>query len=187
MQTNNTATTNTQYVVNALSERSVEIDPFLQTAGVTELFHTPDQHAYATILNAGHAEHWPLANRPFRLWLRNHLFRLSGAAPSDRMISQLLNTMEGHALFNGAEQRVFVQIAEADGAIYLDLANDRWQAVEITADGWQIVDHPPVKFRRPRGMAPLPTPQRPGTLDDLRAFVSIGSDSDWILMGLLPN
>src|SRR5438132_13394097 len=93
MQTSTTFS-NTQYVDNALSERSAEIDPFLQSAGVTELFHTPDQHAYATILHDGHAEHWLLASRTFRLWLRNHLFRLSGAAPSDRMIGQHLHTME---------------------------------------------------------------------------------------------
>src|SRR6266446_2410666 len=155
-----TTSTKAPYVENALSERSAEIDQFLQTAGVTELFHTPDQHAYATILNAGHAEHWLLASRTFRLWLRNHLFHLTGAAPSDRMIGQHLNTMEGHALFDGLEHRVFVRIAESDGAIYLDLANTQWQAVEITADGWRVVDNPPVKFRRPRGMAPLPIPER---------------------------
>src|SRR2546421_10235147 len=107
----NTAEANTQHVDDALSERSTEIEPFLQTAGVTELFHTPDQHAYATILNAGHAEHWLLASRTFRLWLQNHVFRLTGTAPSDRMIGQLLKTLEGHALFDGAEQRVFVRIA----------------------------------------------------------------------------
>jgi hypothetical protein len=158
------------------------IEPFLQSAGVTELFHTPDQQAYATILNAGHSEHWQLASRTFRLWLRNHLFRLSGSAPSDRIAGQLLNTMEGHALFDGPEHRVFVRIAEANDAVYLDLANTQWQAVEITADGWQVVDSPPVKFRRPRGMAPLPTPQRHGTLEDLRAFLNISSEADWILL-----
>src|SRR5207302_144828 len=123
-----------------------------------------------------------LASRTFRLWLRNHLFRLSGAAPSDRMIGQHLHTMEGHALFDGTEHRVFVRIAEADGTIYLDLANTQWQAVEITADGWQVIDNPPVKFRRPRGMAPLPSPDRHGSLDDLRACINLTSKHDWILL-----
>lgn len=174
--------TNMQYDDNALSDRSAEIDPFLQTAGVTELFHTPDQHAYATILNAGHAEHWLLASRTFRLWLKNHLFHLSGAVPGERMVSQHLATMEGHALFDGLQHRVFVRIADADGAIYLDLANTQWQAVEITADGWRVVDNPPVKFRRPRGMAPLPIPERHGILNDLRAFINVTTEADWIVL-----
>jgi hypothetical protein len=171
-----------QHIDHTLSERSAEIEPFLQTAGVTELFHTPDQLAYATILNAGHAEHWPLASRTFRLWIKNHLYHLSGSVPPDRMVSQLLATLEGHALFDGPEHRVFVRIAEADSAIYLDLANDQWQAVEITSDGWQVVDNPPVKFRRPRGMAPLPTPERNGNLDDLRDFINLTTEADWVLV-----
>src|SRR2546421_5077219 len=177
-----TSDTYDQYIKNAVSNHSAEIEPFVQMAGVTQLFHTPDQHAYATILNTGHAEHWPLASRMFRLWLKHHVFHLSGSVPPERMISQLLATMEGHALFDGAEHRVFVRIGEADGAIYLDLANSQWQAVEITAEGWHIVDHPPVKFRRPRGIAPLPAPARFGRLDDLRAFINVTTDADWILL-----
>jgi hypothetical protein len=171
-----------QYVENAVATRSAEINPFLQSAGVTELFHTPDQLAYATILNAGHAEHWLLSSQTFRLWLRNHLYRLSGDAPSDAMIRKLLNTLAGHALFEGTEHRVFVRIGEADGAIYLDLANADWQAVQITPDGWQVMDHPAVKFRRPYGMAPLPIPQRHGSLEDLRSYVNLTSEADWILV-----
>jgi len=172
MQDTTTAYTNAQYVGNALPESCGPITPFIQMAGVAELFHTPDQHAYATILNTGHSEHWPLASRTFRLWLRKHLFQLSGSAPSDREIRQLLGTMEGYALFTGPEHRVFCRIAEAHDAIYLDLANAQWQAVKLTAEGWRVVDDPPVKFRRPRGMAPLPSPEREGNLDDLRAFSS---------------
>jgi hypothetical protein len=173
---------NIEYVDHAQPASSTSVDPFFQTAGVTELFHTPDQQAYATILNAGHLEHWPLTSRTFRFWLKNHLFHLSSSVPSDRMIGQFLSTMEGRATFDGTEHRVYMRIAEADGAIYLDLANTEWQAVEITADGWQVLDHPPAKFRRPRGMAPLPIPERHGSLDDLRHFINVSTDADWILL-----
>jgi putative DNA primase/helicase len=105
-----------EYGENAVTTRSTKIDPFFQSAGVTELFHTPDQLAYATILNSGHAEHWSLASRTFRFWLKNHLFQLSGSFPSEGMVRQLVSTMEGHALFDGAEHRVFVRIGETDGA-----------------------------------------------------------------------
>src|SRR4051812_32190045 len=95
-----TTLTDPQDVDHALSERRTQIEPFFQTAGVTQLFHTPDQHAYATVLNAGHSEHWQLASRTFRLWLKNHLFHLSGSVPSEGVVRQLLSTMEGRALFD---------------------------------------------------------------------------------------
>jgi hypothetical protein len=68
------------------------------------------------------------------------------------------------------------------GNLYLDLANDHWQAVEITASGWRVVDEVPVKFRRPKGMLPLPMPGRGGSLQALRPFLNVGSDADWQML-----
>ena len=68
-----------------------------------------------------------------------------------------------------------------DGSVYLDLANDAWQTVKIGAQGWQVVDSPPVRFVRRRGMLPLPLPERGSRLEVLRQFVNVGSDSDWTL------
>jgi hypothetical protein len=45
-----------------------------------------------------------------------------------------------------------------------------------------VVAEPPVKFRRTRGMLPLPTPVSGGSLSDLRPFVNIGSEEDWRLL-----
>jgi hypothetical protein len=55
-------------------------------------------------------------------------------------------------------------VGEAQGCIYIDLANDAWEAVEVTATGWRVISNPPVRFRRGRGMAPLPTLWRAGAL-----------------------
>ena len=63
---------------------------------------------------------------------------------------------------------------------YLDLNNEKGQAVRISAAGWSIVDDPPVKFRRPKGMGRLPIPEPGGSLEILREFVNI-EDDDWIL------
>jgi hypothetical protein len=74
-----------------------------------------------------------------------------------------------------------VRVAEHAGKVYLDLANDAWEAVEIDAEGWRPVADPPVKFRRPRGMRPLPEPVPGGDLARLRPFVNVGTEADWIL------
>jgi hypothetical protein len=39
---------------------------------------------------------------------------------------------------------------------YLDLADDRWRAVEVGPEGWQVITCSPVRFRRAAGMLPLP-------------------------------
>ena len=64
-------------------------------------------------------------------------------------------------------------MAEHAGATYLDLADPAWRAVEVDARGWRVVENPPVRFRRPKGLLALPEPARGGTLDDLRPFINL--------------
>jgi hypothetical protein len=86
------------------------------------------------------------------------------------------------ALFEGAEHEVHLRLAsDEDGAVWLDLADEYWQAVRVSADGWEIVHDPPVRFRRARGMLPLPYPVRGGSVGELRPFVNV-DDKDWPLL-----
>jgi hypothetical protein len=75
-----------------------------------------------------------------------------------------------------------VRLAQENSAIYLDLANDSRQAVEITPEGWKIVENPPVYFRRIAGMKSLPKPEPGGSIRDLKRFINVDSDEPWILI-----
>jgi len=74
-----------------------------------------------------------------------------------------------------------MRVAAHEGRVYLDLANAAWQAVEIDAKGWRIVDVPPVKFRRPTTMDALPLPARGGSIELLRRFLNVADDDAWHL------
>ena len=71
--------------------------------------------------------------------------------PSKQAIDEALTGLQGDALLGGLEYPVFTRVAEADGAMYLFLANDKGEAVEVTAAGWRVVTDPPVKFVRKKG------------------------------------
>ena len=75
-----------------------------------------------------------------------------------------------------------MRVAEQDGRIYLDLADESWRAVEIGADGWQVIMCPPVRFRRTAGMLPLPIPVRGGSIDALTAFFNSPTRDDFVLV-----
>jgi hypothetical protein len=77
---------------------------------------------------------------------------------------------------------VYVRIGGHGGNIYLDLGDDQWRAVEISAAGWCIVNDPPVRFRRAPGMLPLPVPVKGGRIEGLRAFVNVKADTDFVLL-----
>ena len=149
------------------------------TAGI-ELFHTPDRTAYASIPIGGHIETWPL--RKIRFWLSRLFFDANKKPPGNQALQDALNVLEAKALFEGPCYPVNTRIADPNGNIYIDLANDAWQAVEVSSSGWRVVDRPPVKFRRTKGMLPLPVPQRGGTLELLREFVNVADGSQWVLL-----
>jgi hypothetical protein len=93
-----------------------------------------------------------------------------------------LGVIEGGAVYGGPELPVAVRIADNDEAIFLDLADSQWRAVDITAHGWTVVVDPPMKFLRPRGVLALPEPVRGGSVADLRRFVNAGNEESWRLM-----
>lgn len=147
-----------------------------------EFFHTPEGEAYATLVVRGHKETWALKSKTFRQWLQRRFYEATRTALSAQALQEALGVLEARANFDGPKIPVFTRLGETGGRIYLDLANDAWEAVEVSPEGWKVLQDPPVRFRRPRGMLSLPVPVRGGSLGALRSFLNVGSDADFILM-----
>src|SRR5215831_10172285 len=147
-----------------------------------DLFHTSQQEGYATLGVNSHRETWALHSKEFRRLLERRYYETTGILPSPKTLTDDLRILEGKARFEGPELPVHLRIAEQENRIYLDLANPAWEVVEITAEGWRVLDNPPVKFRRPSAMCALPRPLPGGSIAELRALVNIGSEDDWWLL-----
>ena len=147
-----------------------------------QVWHTGDGDPYATIAVGEHQEHWPVRSRGFRRWLAQVYYRqTAGSAPGTQAQQDALNVLEGKAVYDGRQHEAAVRVTQHEGAIYLDLANDKWQAVRVTTKGWKVVDKSPVRFRRAKAMLPLPTPAPGGDVAALRSFLNV-SDADWPLV-----
>jgi len=152
---------------------------FAQTA---ELFHTPDGKGFADLDINGHRETWPIRARGFRHWLNRQFFEATGGAPSSEALQSAVNVIEARAHFDAPERLVYIRVGGLDGRLYLDLGDETWRAVEIDAAGWRVIDNPPVRFRRAAGMQPLPMPVPGGSVETLRSFLNVQSDSDFVLV-----
>jgi hypothetical protein len=146
-----------------------------------ELWHTPANEAYATIMVDGHKENWPVRSQTFRRFVAKQFFDQHCKAINSEALAAAATLLEARALFEGEERPVFVRLAEHESNIYLDLCNQTWQAVQITPKGWQVVDDSPIRFRRSRGMLALPIPEPGGSVDLLRDFLNV-DDNDWRLV-----
>jgi hypothetical protein len=151
-------------------------------AATAELFHTPTGTAYADIAVAAHRETWPVRSQRFRAWLRRRYYEATGDAPSPADLGDALNLLEARAQFDGPEREIHVRLAEYAGKIYLDLADQRWRSVEIGPAGWQVVERPPVRFRRPSGMLALPEPEHRGSIEALSSMLNLKGRDELVLV-----
>src|SRR5947199_1424771 len=147
-----------------------------------DLFHTAAGTAFADIMVDSHRETSPIRSKRFRGWLRRRYYQATGDAASAAEIRSALDLLEARAQFDGPERAVHVRIAEHAGHIYLDLADEHWRAVDIGPDGWRVIGYPPVRFRRPAGMLPLPVPQQGGSIEALNSFLNLASRDDFVLI-----
>lgn len=151
-----------------------------------ELFHSSDQVAFANLPKAAYSETWPLHSQEFQRWLSHKLYEETGQVPSSSRVNDILRVLEGRALFSSPEVPVNLRVAEHENAIVIDLCNAAWECVVVDATGWQVEKNSPVKFRRTRGMLPLPTPISGGDLNEILKLSSLTFDEDqWHLLVVL--
>jgi hypothetical protein len=154
-------------------------------AEAAELFHTPEEVAYADIEINQHRETWPVHSKGFRRWLKRRYFEEIGGAPNGEAVAAAISTIEAKAQHDTPIRDVSVRVGELRGKIYLDLCDAAWRAIEVDEIGWRIVDRPAIRFRRSPDMRPLPEPERDGSIDGLRPLLNIpqgeDGDNDFIL------
>jgi hypothetical protein len=146
-----------------------------------DLWHTPSKEAYATLAVGDHKETWLVRSQTFKRFLCKQYFDEHGTAMNSDALSAAVNLLEAKALFEGEEHPVHVRLGEHDGNIYLDLCNATWQVIQITPQGWRVVNEAPIRFRRSRGMLALPMPEPGGKVDLLREFLNV-DDVTWCLV-----
>jgi hypothetical protein len=163
-------------------ERKSEATRLVELASQVELFHTPDQEPHASFQHKGHLETWPIKSRGFRDWLTRRLYETEHKAPTAQSLQDAVNLLSSIARFDGETRDVHLRIAEHANAIYVDLLNDAWRVVKVTREGWQVIpaEAADVRFRRSKGMLPLPEPTKGSSLESLRNFVNV-SDTQWPL------
>jgi energy-coupling factor transporter ATP-binding protein EcfA2 len=139
----------------------------------SDLFRTADRTAFITFKIGDHLETWPIRSETFKSFVRFVFYRSLGFSPPSRVINDFRDEFCARAEFDGPERRVFLRVGEQDGNIFLDLCDEGWRAVKITAGGWEIADANAVKFLRAPGMLPLPIPIPGGNLSELSQFLNL--------------
>jgi len=160
-----------------------QADKIRDLATDVELFETPEGKVYAAFEVDGHRETWPADSDRFEMHLMRLFLQAEGKTPDAQALKDARRVLKSDALFETETTEVHTRVGRGeDGALYIDLCDEEWRAVRVTGDGWEIVDRPPVHFRRSRSMEPLPVPDEDGDIEALRPFVNTATDKDWRLV-----
>ena len=157
----------------------------LVAASGAQLWHDPDEEPYGDVRDGRHGARRTLRvrSRACRTWLSGLLYANEGSALGGQAATDAVDLLTAMAVHDGPEREVHVRLAHDDGSLYLDLGDATWRAVRITAQGWDVVCEPPVRFRRPRGLRPLPVPVRGDDgWDDLHGLLHEPANRDWSLL-----
>jgi hypothetical protein len=206
------------------ADRSVMERLILYARAGAEFFHNSEREGFASIKTGTHRENYDVDAPRFKLWVRHEYWRrekerleaqaleLEGALHEgpvrtempavvrDRDLGDAIRQLESIAIFEGPEREVHIRTAGHEGRVYLDLGDDEWRAIEISADGWQIVsgEKIPVKFIRPKGLLALPEPlaSGEGSLEALTDLLNLGEGDEgqrnrtlvlaWLTHAFLP-
>jgi len=164
----------------------------IKKAEEDELFHTPEKDAYSTFKVGDHYETWPTKVKAYRNYLRHKFYQETGKTPSSQGLQDALGEIDAKCQYDGKEHSVFIRVATKGESIYIDMVNDQWDVIEITATGWQVTQNPPVKFRRTKGMTALPYPVK-GSLESLNKYLNLANPEDfklacgWLIATLKPS
>ncbi len=147
-----------------------------------ELFHDQSYEAFARVPVGNHREVLRCRSRGFRGWLAKLFWEREGRVARLEPPNPTLSVIVAKALYDGDKHTLHNRVAKHDHAIWLDLADEEWRAVEITRDGWSVVSNAPILFRRYSHQQPLPEPVGGGDLCGLFDFVNVSDESQRLLL-----
>lgn len=110
---------------------------------------------FAVIRENNSRKVYPLQSEDYADWLNSHYYKITLKGANINNLKDALSTLRAYAKDKPHKVAVFLRFGHYEGQVYIDLCNDKWQAVEIGKDGCRIIDDCPIYFVRTAAMREL--------------------------------
>jgi len=142
------------------------------------LFHDQHKTPYARIKQGDVNVTLRVRSKQFRIYLAGLLWKSEEKAPGNEAVHSALNVLESKAVYEGQRFTLYNRAAPASDGFWIDMTDDKWRAIKVTAKGWQIVEDPPILFRRYGHQLPLVEPKHGGDPWKLLFFINLPTEKD---------
>lgn len=140
-----------------------------------------DGCAYIEFKNNNHDEIWSLDSAQAGRIIKEFYYEKTDSVPDDAYVKKIVAVLKIKANKNH-KQKVFYRVGKLGDKIYIDIADQNHSYVEIDSGGWQVVQKVPVKFSKSTAMQPLALPEKCGSISELKKFLNLEAESDFILI-----
>jgi hypothetical protein len=161
-------------------------------AAKTEMFHDQYGEAFIAFRNdQERREIWPLKSKAATDFIRWTFYTHEAKGLSGEALATARGTLSASARFKGRRIHLAVRVAYQDGAYWYDLGD--WRAVSVSAEGWKVVDSPPIVFRHFPHQGVQSEPIRSGKLDGFMDLLNIKDQNTkllakvYLVAGLVPG
>lgn len=169
------------------------VDMILSVARENATFaHDADGAGIGLIEVGGHREVHLLNAPGFERWLRGQVYAAHQIGIPDQPLRTALATLAAIGTYEGEQIELHTRCAKHADAYYIDLCDEQWRVLRISADEWAVLDRAPVYFIRKPGMRALPPLTARGNIDLLWHHLNISADDHhlaltWLLDSLRPE
>lgn len=138
-----------------------------------DFFHNSDDQTFATYARDGHMETVEIASNAFNRFCENLNYKKTSRGISNTALATVKSTLSAKARCDGPERTTAFRCARIENVIYIDLANELWEVIEVSSRCVRVISAAdcPVRFIRGQGMLPLPKPISGAALQELDPFL----------------
>jgi hypothetical protein len=105
----------------------------------------------------------PINSKKFKNWLAYLIYEKENKGAGRDAVNSAVTVLMGKAQKEGKEYHLYNRVAPAEDGVWVDMADENWRAIKITKDGWEIIDNPPILFKRYNHQKPLCEPVKADT------------------------
>lgn len=150
------------------------------------LVHNEQKEPYVLVNKSGIRQVFDVRSKSFSDWIANKYYTSKKSSLSEASLKTVISTLAGKAVYEGKTVAVFTRIAKTEDGYWLDLCNDKWEAVLINKAGWKVLSGNTIPlFSRSNSMLAIQTPIAGGSIDPLWDLVNIPQEVRLIVVAWL--
>ena len=144
---------------------------------IQTLFVDEYQEPHSAISVNNHIETIPLKSKRFRNYLANIVYNEHDLIVNSETIKEVVNILSAKAEFDESSKtiKLNLRVAESEDkykVVLYDLTNKKWEFIEITSEGWNVVNNR-ILFHRYNTQLPQVYPSKEYSSDIFDKFVKL--------------